>query len=67
MALTLINNPFYQGMTVTVELNGVQYVRKVYNDKLAGLYITIKGVKYFEYEVDYSYWYKKREEKKNDI
>lgn len=60
MALVLINNPFYEGMNVTVELDGVQYTRKVYNDKLAGLYVTINGRKYFEYEVDYSYWYKKR-------
>ena len=60
MAIKLINKPFYQGMKVTVELDGKEYTRKVYCDKIAGLYIVIKNTKYFEYELDYTEYYKKR-------
>lgn len=39
--------------SVEISVNGVKAKRRVYNDTLAGLYIVVKNVKVFAYDVDY--------------
>ena len=48
-----ISGYFYEGKTVTVELDGKQYTRKVKYRSDCGLYIVIKNTMYFEYECEY--------------
>ena len=56
----LLSGNFYEGETITVNIDGNVISRKVkYNNK-DGLYIMYKKRKQFEYECDYTKVYKDR-------
>ena len=44
-------SPIVEGQDATISLNGIGYIRKVKFSKHDGLYVTIKGKKYFAYEM----------------
>lgn len=59
--MMLLSGNFYEGETITVNIDGNVISRKVkYNNK-DGLYIMYKNRKQFEYECDYTKVYKDRE------
>lgn len=56
--MVLLSGNFYEGETITVNIDGNVISRKVkYNNK-DGLYIMYKNRKHFEYECDYTKVYK---------
>lgn len=61
MILKLIKGYFYEGETITVEIDGKQIERKVKYSSKDGLYIIYQNRKYFEYECDFTEYYKNRE------
>lgn len=59
--MMLLSGNFYEGETITVNIDGNVISRKVkYNNK-DGLYIMYKNRKQFEYECDYTKVYNDRE------
>lgn len=47
-----IAGEFFEGQTVTVEIDGRPVERKVRFNRTDGLYIVYKNTKYFEYELE---------------
>ena len=47
-----IKGEFFEGQTVTVEIDGQPVERKVRYNRPDGLYIVYKNRKYFEYELE---------------
>jgi hypothetical protein len=53
-----------QGGKVTLEIDGKEVERVVRYNQADGLYIVYKNYKYFEYECDYTDYYRKRDGEK---
>lgn len=49
-SIKLIDGDFFEGETITVEMDGKKYKRKVYYGN-GDLYITINGYKYFPSDI----------------
>lgn len=56
--MKFIKGDMIEGGKVTVEINGKQIERIVKYNHMDGLYIMYQNRKYFEYECDYSEFYK---------
>lgn len=63
--MKFIKGDMIEGGKVTIEINGKQIERIVRYNHMDGLYIVYKNCKYFEYECDYSEFYKAKA--KDDI
>lgn len=59
--IKLINGYVAEGGKITVEINGKQISRVVRYNHADGLYIVYKNYKYFEYEFDYTEFYRNKE------
>lgn len=51
--MKIICGSFTEGSSVTVEIGGKISTRKVFFNRTDGLFISVGGCKYFEYEFDY--------------
>lgn len=56
--MKFIKGDMIEGGKVTVEIDGKQIERVVRYNHMDGLYIMYQNKKYFEYECDYSDFYK---------
>jgi hypothetical protein len=56
--MKFIKGDMTEGGKVTIEIDGKQIERIVRYNHMDGLYIVYKNRKYFEYECDYSQYYK---------
>lgn len=59
--IKFIKGDMIEGGKVTIEIDGKQIERVVRYNHMDGLYIIYKNNKYFEYECDYSEFYKTKE------
>ena len=50
--MKLVKGGFFEGETITVEIDGKQIERKVRYNRMDGLYIVYKNMKYFKYELE---------------
>ena len=58
MGIKLVKGGFFEGKTITIEIDGKQMERKVKYNRMDGLYIVYQNRKYFEYECNYDECYK---------
>ena len=56
----LIKGGFCENEKIIIEIEGKQVERKVRYNRMDGLYIVYNNRKYFEYECDYTEWYKQK-------
>lgn len=59
--IKFIKGNMVEGGKVTIEIDGKQVERVVRYNHMDGLYIVYKNSKYFEYECDYTEFYKAKE------
>ena len=59
--IKFIEGEIIEGGRITIEINGKQINRVVRYNRMDGLYIVYKNCKYFEYEFDYTEFYKNKE------
>lgn len=59
-----IKGDMVEGGKVTLEIDGKQVERVVRYNRADGLYIVYKNYKYFEYECDYTDYYRAKENSK---
>lgn len=59
-----IKGNMVEGGRVVLEIDGKQIERVVRYNRTDGLYFMYKGYKYFEYECDYTEFYKNRDNNK---
>lgn len=64
--IKLISGDMIEGGKVTIEIDGKQIKRVIRYNRMDGLYFVYNNMKYFEYECDYSEFYKSKENKRND-
>lgn len=66
--IKFIKGDMVEGGRVTLEIDGKQIERVVRYNRMDGLYFMYKNYKYFEYECDYTEYYRNRDNKpKGDI
>lgn len=58
--MKFIKGDMIEGGKITVEINGKLIERIVKYNRMDGLYIIYQNRKYFEYECDYSEFYKSK-------
>lgn len=58
MNFKLVKGDFFEGQTITIDIEGKQTERKVKYSRMDGLYIVYQNRKYFEYECNYDECYK---------
>lgn len=61
--MKLIEGKFFEGETIVAEFDGKRIKRKVRYNRMDGLYIVYRNMKYFCYECDFSEYYKRKERK----
>lgn len=61
--IKFIKGDMVEGGKVTLEINGKEVERVVRYNQTDGLYIVYKNYKYFEYECDYTDYYRAKEKK----
>lgn len=59
--IKFISGDMVEGGRITVEIDGIKIERVVRYNHMDGLYVIFKNSKYFEYECDYSDFYKAKE------
>lgn len=59
--IKFIKGNMVEGGKVTIEIGGKQINRVVRYNRMDGLYIIYKNNKYFEYECDYTEFYKNKQ------
>ena len=59
--MKFIKGDMIEGGKITIEIDGKQIERIVRYNHMDGLYIVYKNRKYFEYECDYSDYYKQKQ------